>query len=146
VAQFEPLKFEVFEKPFKVEPKFEGHDKPKSYASYPSAATLPDKLKVWRVQDSSKESYGVVAEPFGRNAPADCEVLTAGMSTHKGPEHISVGRQGNFLFWGFSSPPAQMTDAGKAFYLNCLVYIAKFKDKPAIDRAAPAPSGASRER
>ncbi len=86
------------------------------------------------MQDSGKETYGAVSEPFAKNAPADCEVLTAGMSTHKGPAHISVGRQGNFLFWGFNSPPAQMTDAGKAFYLNCLVYIAKF-NKPPIDRA-----------
>ncbi len=30
-----------------------------------------------------------------------------------------------------------MTDAGKAFYLNCLVYIAKF-NKPPIDRAGTA--------
>ena len=59
------------------------------------------------------------------------------MSTHKGPEHIAVGRQGNFLYWGSNSPPSQMTDAGKAFYLNTLVYIAKFKGKPAIDRAGP---------
>jgi hypothetical protein len=110
-------------------------DKPQSYLNYPSAANLPDKLKVWRVQDSGKAMYGVVSEPFAKDAPADCEVLTTGLSLHKGPEHIAVGRQGNFLFWGFNSPPSQMTDAGKAFYLNCLVYIAKFKDKPPIDRA-----------
>jgi len=87
------------------------------------------------VQDSGRDTYGAVAEPFAKNAPADCEVITCGLDTHKGPEHISVGRQGNFLFWGFGSPPAQMTDAGKAFYLNCLNYIAQFKDKPPIDRA-----------
>jgi hypothetical protein len=111
-------------------------DKPKSYANYPSAANLPDTLKVWCVQNSGKETYGAVSEPFAKDAPADCEVLTTGLSGHKGPEHIAVGRQGNFLFWGFNSPPSQMTDAGKAFYLNCLVYIAKFKDKPPTDRAA----------
>jgi len=89
------------------------------------------------VQDSGKQMYGVVTEPFAKNAPADCEVLTTGLDLHKGPEHISVGRQGNFLYWGFNSPPSKMTDAGKAFYLNCLVYIAKC-NKPPIDRAGPA--------
>jgi hypothetical protein len=112
-------------------------DKPASYASYPAAASLPDKIKVWCVQNSGKETYGVVSEPFAKNAPSDCEVLTTGMSAHKGPEHIAVARQGNFLFWGFASPPSKMTDAGKAFYLNSLVYIAKF-NKPPLDRAASA--------
>ena len=134
MAQFDPLKHEVFQTPFKVEPQIEERDKPKSFAKFPAAAKLPDKLKVWRVQDSGKETYGAVAAPFAKDAPADCEVLTKGLALHQGPEHISVGRQGNFLLWGFNSPPSQMTDAGKAFYLNCLVYIAKFKDKPAIDR------------
>ena len=112
-------------------------DKPKSYANYPTGPSLPDKLKVWCVQNSGKETYGAVSEPFAKDAPADCEVLTTGLSGHKGPEHIAVARQGNFLFWGFNSPPSQMTPAGKAFYLNCLVYIAKF-NKPPIDRVRPA--------
>lgn len=136
MAQFEPLKHEVFQKPFQVEPQVEERDKPASFNDYPSGAHLLNKIKVWRVQNSGKEVYGAVSEPFAKNAAADCEVLTAGMSTHKGPEHISVGRQGNFLFWGFNSPPSKMTAAGKAFYLNCLVYIAKFNKPPIDPRAA----------
>jgi hypothetical protein len=117
-------------------------DKPQSYATFPGGADLPAKLKVWRVQNSGKEMYGAVSEPFAKGAPADCEVLTTGLSTHKGAQHVSVGRQGNFLYWGYNSPPSQMTEAGKAFYLNCLVYIAKF-DKPPLDRSAAGGAAAT---
>ena len=50
-------------------PQFEGRDKPKTYASYPGGADLPDKLKVWCVQKSGKATYGVVSSLSPRTRP-----------------------------------------------------------------------------
>ena len=144
-AQGELLKHVVFEKPFKVVPKYENWKTPDSYFRFPDSAHLPEKMKVWRVQNqrSGKSSNGVVARSWGFNDSPDAEVLTPGYNDGKEHGAVGVGRHGNFLQWGFSAPPSQMTEAGRKFFLNCVCYIDKFDGKgPLIrrvqsDRIAP---------
>lgn len=47
---------------------------------------------------------------------------------------MAVGRHANVLQWGFSAPPSKMTNAGHAFFLNCVCYIAKFDGKGPLIR------------
>lgn len=123
----------MFEKPFKVEPVYEMWETPSVYRRYPGGEKLPDKLKVWRVQKMTDKPagttrpYGAVARPFENTAEA--EALVAGYNNGKMSGAVAVGRERNFLQWGFSAPPSTMTDAGRKFFLNCISYIAKFEGK-----------------
>ena len=123
-AHGESLEHEVFQKPFKVEPEFEYQDTPPNYhRRHLGEDKLPDKMKVWRVQNIGKRSGSVVARAYGFTDSPDTEVLIKGFNFGKEYGAVGVGRHGNFLQWGYSAPPSKMTDAGKKFFLNCLCYI-----------------------
>lgn len=139
-AHAESLEHEVFQKPFKVEPEFEYRDTPPNYhRRHLGEGKLPDKMKVWRVQDHSKV-YGkipnsVVARAYGFTDSPDAEVLAKGFNTGKEYGAVGVGRHGNYLQWGYSLPPSKMTEAGRKFFLNCICYIHKFDGKAPLIRA-----------
>ena len=133
-AQGELLKHVVFEKPFKVEPKYENWKTPDSYFRYPDSAHLPDKMKVWRVQKKGQVTRGVVARSWGFNDSPDAEVLTPGYNDGKEHGAVGVGRHGNFLQWGFTAPPSKMTEAGRNFFLNCVCYIDTYDGKGPLVR------------
>ena len=133
-AQGEPRKHEVFEEPFKVEPKLEVRKTPTNYRRFPGGDELPGEMKVWRVQDTGKTSGGVVSRSWGYEDSPDAEVLAPGFNFGKESGAVGVGRHGNFLQWGFSAPPSQMTDEGRKFFLNCVCYIRKFDGKGLIVR------------
>jgi hypothetical protein len=128
-AQGEPSQHEVFRTPFKVQPTFEKWPTPELYRRFPNGKDLPNQLTVWRVQNSGKDFGSVVSMGYGFDDSPDAEILTVGYASGKPPGSAGVSRHGNFLQWGFSSPPSQMTDAGQAFFLNCIVYIHKFAGK-----------------
>ncbi len=110
-------------------------DTPENYRRYPGGKELPAKLKVWRIQqiagpkDIFVRPYGAVAPPWKPEEATDAEMLVAGYNTGKMNGAVAVGRHGNFLQWGFSAPPSQMTEAGRNLFLNCIVYITKFDGK-----------------
>jgi hypothetical protein len=133
-AQGEPRKHVVFEKPFPVEPVFESWKSPPNYKLYPVSGSIPDQIKVWRVQNSGKNSSSVVSRSWGFEDSPDAEVLTPGFNVGKESGAVGVGRHGNFLQWGFSAPPSQMTEAGKRFFLNCVWYIHQFDGKAPLIR------------
>lgn len=138
-AQGEPRQHEVFSKPFKVQPKFEFWKTPRNYRGYPGGKELPDKIKVWRVQNTGKDFGSVVSHSYGFEDSPDAEILTAGFNVGKECGAVGVGRQGNFLQWGFSAPPSRMTEAGKCFFLNCICYIQKFEGKAPLVRVQANP-------
>ncbi len=138
-AQGEPRQHEVFSKPFKVQPVFESWPTPKYYREYPGGEDLPDKIKVWRVQNTGNRSGNVVSRFYGFEDSPDAEILTAGFNVGKESGAVGVGRHGNFLQWGFSAPPSQMTEPGKRFFLNCICYISKFDGaRPLVRKQASA--------
>ena len=134
-AQGELPRHEIFSKPFKVEPVYEEWETPKNYRRYPGGDALPNHLKVWRVQqlrgkeDRMVPPYGAVSRAWKTSDSPDAEVLVEGYNTGKMDGAVAVGRHGNFLQWGFSAAPSKMTDAGRAFFLNSICYIAKFNGK-----------------
>lgn len=136
-AHAELLDHEVYQKPFKVEPAFEFLDTPANYRDrHLGDEKLPDKMKVWRVQNTGKTSGSVVARSYGFTDSPDAEVLARGFNHGKEYGAVGVGRHGNFLQWGYSAPPSKMTDAGKKFFLNCICYIRHFDGKAPLIRVA----------
>jgi len=137
-AHAESLEHEVFQKPFQVEPEFEYRKTPPNYHSrHLGEDKLPDKMKVWRVQNIGKRSGSVVARAYGFTDSPDTEVLIKGFNLGKEYGAVGVGRHGNFLQWGYSAPPSKMTKAGRKFFLNCICYISRFDGKaPLIRRAS----------
>jgi hypothetical protein len=129
-AHAESLDHEIFQRPFKVQPEFEYSKTPGNYHRRNLGADkLPDKMKVWRVQNTGKTFGSVVARAYGFTDSPDAEVLAVGFNHGKEYGAVGVGRHGNFLQWGYSAPPSKMTEAGQKFLLNCICYIHRFDGK-----------------
>lgn len=130
-AQGELRKHQVFHQPFEVHPVYEDWETPSNYREYPGDEKLPATVKVWRTgADRNREHpYGTVTHHWGYEDSPDAEILTAGYNDGKENGAVGVGRHGNFLQWGFGAPPSKMTEAGAAFFLNCIVYISQFDGK-----------------
>jgi hypothetical protein len=134
-AHVESLDHEVYRTPFAVQPQPEYWKTPDNYReTYLGPGKVPDQIKVWRVQRTSKTYGGVVARSYGFRDSPDAEVLAVGFNEGKEYGAIGVGRHGNFLQWGYSAPPSQMTEAGKNLFLNCIHYIRRFDGKMPLVR------------
>ncbi|MEW6745861.1 MAG: hypothetical protein AB1486_24230 [Planctomycetota bacterium] len=137
-AQGEPIDHVVFREPFKVAPSFEEWDTPQSYQDNAGGATLPAKVRVWRVQATGSAYGGVISRSFGFLDSPDAEILAPGYNTEKENGAVGVGRHGNVLQWGFSAPPSKMTGPGQRFFLNCICYIDRFDGKgPLVLKEVP---------
>lgn len=139
-AHVESLKHEVYRSPFVVEPPVELKDTPDNYKQgYLGADKLPDKMKVWLVQKIGKEIGGVVARGAGFTDSPDAEILALGFNVGKSYGDVGIGRQGNFLQWGYSAPPSQMTEPGRKLFLNCIYYIQRFDGAMPLVRVQSSP-------
>ncbi len=128
---------EVFNKPFKVKVKVEEWDTPGNYKRrrLVNEPEIPDKIKVWKVQETGKSSGSVVARRYGFTDSPDAEIIAAGFNGGKEYGAVGIGRHGNFLQWGFSMAPSKMTEPGKRLFVNCIVYISRFDGKlPLVHR------------
>ena len=131
---------EVYRTPFAIQPEFESWDTPDNYKrNYIGPDKLPEKMKVWLVQKTGKKVGGVVAWGAGFTDSPDAEIVALGFNVGKSYGDVGIGRQGNFLQWGYSAPPSQMTDAGRKLFLNCVHYVHEFDGKaPLLRRQAMA--------
>jgi hypothetical protein len=139
-AHAESLNHEVYRTPFAVEPPSELWNTPDNYKSnYTGPDKLPDKMKVWLVQKTGKNVGGVVARGDGLTDSPDAEILTLGFNVGKSYGDVGIGRQGNFLQWGYAAPPSQMTEPGRRLFLNCIYYIHRFDGKAPLIRRQASP-------
>ncbi len=96
---------------------------------------MPDRIKVWQVQTSPDGS--AVTSSYGFADSPDAEVIAVGFNRAKNYGSIGIGRQGNFLQWGYGDPPSRMTEAGRHLFINCIHYIHRFEGKaPLVRRQA----------
>ncbi|MHC4510241.1 MAG: hypothetical protein ACYTAO_15020 [Planctomycetota bacterium] len=124
-AHGESLEHEVYHTPFKVEPDFESRKTPANYhGRHIGTDTLPDEMKVWKVQDS--ESGNVVSRSYGFEDSPDAEAIALGFNRGKEYGAVGIGRHAHVLQWGYFDPPSQMTEAGRKLFLNCICYIHRF--------------------
>jgi hypothetical protein len=123
-----------------VQPEFESWDTPENYNYFHVGPDkLPNKMKVWLVQKLGKKGGGVVAYGEGFTDSPDAEILVLGFNTGKPYGSVGVGRHGNFLQWGYSAPPSQMTEPGRRLFLNCIYYIDRFDGKAPLVRDQSSP-------
>ena len=130
---------EIFHTPNEVRLTFENRQVPVYYRSWPIGERLGETMKVWRVQKRgwSAErpedlSYlpGMVSDPCGFSDSPDCEFMASGLNM-KSPEAVAIGRQGNFLLWGFYSPPSDLMPEARQCLVNAICYIKKFDGQSA---------------
>lgn len=74
---------------------------------------------------------GLVSSGEGFEDTPDAEHIAGGIHT-KGPSYASIARQGRILQWGFAGTPDDMTDAGRAIFLNALDHVMKHADDPIV--------------
>jgi len=92
---------------------------------------------------SQTQRGNVVARWRGFLDSPDAEILAVGFNYGKAYGDIGIGRQGNFLQWGYSDPPSKMTEAGRRLFINCIHYIHRFEGKgPLIRRQSSDRSSA----
>lgn len=127
-AHVGPTTHIVFNQPYKVRPETKFVKPPSNYhrRHLPVEPNIPDKMEIWYVQQSGKGYGGVVSRAYGFTDSPDAEALVPGLNRGKEYGAVGIGRHGNFLQWGYSASPSQMTDAGRKLFINCICYIAKF--------------------
>ncbi len=111
---------------------------PGNYRRFPGGKDLPSTLAAWRVQTlPPRTNSGVVSRLYGFEDSPDAEILAAGLNNGKESGAAGVGRHGNFLQWGYSGTPDQMTDPARNFFLNCICYIKKYDHmRPLVKRGS----------
>jgi hypothetical protein len=136
-AHVGPMTHVIFNQPYKVRPETEFIKPPSNYhrRHLPVEPNIPGKMEIWYIQRTDKGYGGVVSRAYGFEDSPDAEALVLGLNGGKEYGAVGIGRQGNFLQWGYSAPPSQMTDAGKKLFINCICYIAQFEGKsPLVQR------------
>ncbi|AGA28364.1 protein-disulfide reductase DsbD domain-containing protein [Singulisphaera acidiphila] len=133
---------EIFRRPHQILIDFEERQTPQHYRSWPNGGRLGETMKVWKIQQRGWSlgnpldlSYmpGMVSDPCGFTDSPDCEFIASGINM-KSPEAVAIGRQGNFLLWGFYSPPTDLTPEGRKCFVNAICYIKKFDGQAPLVR------------
>lgn len=129
-------KHEIFNTPNKINFTLEDRPTPPQYGLYPGGEKLGETMKVWPVQTKRMGKGvdpGLVSEPTHFDSAPDAEIMSSGLNS-KGPQSVAIGRHGNYLLWGFSADPDDLTDEGKLCLVNCICYIHKFDRQPPLAR------------
>ena len=130
----------IFKGPYKVKITTENRPTPAGAKEYAEMCQqkLPNMLPMWKVQNKdygNTKGYkvGMVTRQWGYLDSPDAEIISGGESA-KSYGAIAIGRHANFLHWGFSASPADMTEEAKPVFLNAVIYINKFKGHHIIAR------------
>ncbi len=130
----------IFKGPYKVKLTTVNRPTPEGAKEYAQMCQqkLSETIPMWKVQKkdySNAKGYkiGMVTREWGYLDSPDTEVLSGGESA-KSYDAIAIGRHANWLHWGFSASPADMTEEAKPVFLNAVIYISKFKGHHIIAR------------
>lgn len=130
----------IFKGPYKVKLTTVNRPTPEGAKEYAQMCQqkLSETIPMWKVQKkdySNAKGYkiGMVTREWGYLDSPDTEVLSGGESG-KSYDAIAIGRHANWLHWGFSASPADMTEEAKPVFLNAVIYISKFKGHHIIAR------------
>jgi hypothetical protein len=127
---------EIFQKPLKVNFRWEERPTPENYRHWPGGEKLGKTIKVWKVQTKKFPAIdrGLVSDPYGFDDSPDAEAIASGLNS-KGPNSVTLGRHGNFFLWGFSAQPSDMTPDARKCFVNSVCYIKRFdSQKPWVHK------------
>jgi len=130
----------IFKGPYKFRPKLVKKPTPAAAFEYAMGdqASIPDSVMMWAVQtkgygNTPDYRIGMVSRDDGFYDSPDVEFISSGVCA-KSIGAVAIGRHGNFMTWGFSAPPADMTDAGKVAFVNAIIYMKQFAGQTPIAR------------
>ena len=112
-----------------MEIKLESAKTPDSYLrTLPEGKTLGATMPIWKVQDTHNNvgKAGAVSDIIKSEDTPDAEAILLGFAPGKAYLATGISRHGNFLQWGWSASPSQMTPAGRNLFINSICYIYKF--------------------
>jgi hypothetical protein len=120
----------IFHEPLAVDLQFTEQEKPLDYFLYPGTEKLGESLRAWKVQEKNFPEIdpGLVSSRESFTETPDAEVISGGFNG-KGPTSVAIGRHGNYLQWGFSADPTDMTASARAAFVNAICYIYRFDGK-----------------
>lgn len=126
---------DIFNTPNQVDLTMEERAPSTTYLYRSSGRELGETMPMWRVQtegykDGKGMLIGLVCSPTLAHS-ADGEFISSGLNS-KGCDAVAIGRQGNFLHWGFAASPTYMTDESKLVFVNSIHYISKFAGQKAF--------------
>ena len=123
-------KHAIFQGPRAVDLELQEQEKPDDYFVHPGTQKLGETIKVWKVQEKTFPEIdpGLVSSRENFVETPDAEVISGGING-KGPTSVAIGRHGNYLLWGFSGQPSEMTDSARSAFVNSICYIQKFDGK-----------------
>jgi hypothetical protein len=127
---------EIFQKPLKVNLRWEERPTPENYRHWPGGEKLGKTIKVWKVQTRKFPALdpGLVSDPYGFDDSPDAEAIASGLNS-KGPNSVALARHGNFFLWGFAAQPSDMTPEARKCFVNSVCYIKKFDgQKPLVHK------------
>jgi hypothetical protein len=107
----------IFTEPYAVMPTLvaEQHDRDETRT-----------IETWKVFEASDSiEIGLVSNRDRLATGIDTEILSGGVNS-KGDRGIALAREANLFQWGFTGPPAAMTDEARRVFVNAVCYIAKF--------------------
>lgn len=130
----------IFKGPYPVKMTMTDRPTPEGAKEYAPliGETMPETTPMWRVQNKGYMTnrnfkVGMVVRPWGYEDSPEAEWISGGESA-KSYDAMSIGRHANWLHWGFSASPADMTDEAKPVFANAVVYISKFAGQHIIAR------------
>jgi len=127
---------EIFNSPNKVQLTMVDKPTPESFFNGFQGAGIAKTMLRWKVvtegfSSNTKYLIGMVSHGEGFDDSPDAEVISGGVCL-KNAEAVAIGRQGNFLMWGFSGSPDFMTREAQQVFVNSICYIKKFDRQPPI--------------
>ncbi len=90
-------------------------------------------IKVLKRKEQTQDKMGEALTLDGIVNSIDAELIAKGTSG-KGPERGAIVRHGPYTLWGFEGPVENMTEEGKALFINTVYYSAKQKDASVLEK------------
>jgi hypothetical protein len=90
-------------------------------------------IKVLKKKEQTQAMMGEALTLDGIVNSIDAELIAKGTSG-KGPERGAIVRHGPYTLWAFEGPVTNMTDEGKALFVNTVCYSAKQKDASVLEK------------
>lgn len=93
---------------------------PEKFLAFARTKQVPEKISVATIHAERQGGRArLVSTSAGFLDSPDCEHILGGINL-KAHDYNAVARQGRFLSWGFHGDPSQMTELGRALFLNAI--------------------------
>ncbi|MDE2505618.1 MAG: hypothetical protein KGM43_00255 [Planctomycetota bacterium] len=128
------LSHPIFHTPLQVGPQFEVFPTPTEYSKQ-RGEDFGATILAWRVQTKRypELDLGAVADADGFHDSPDAEIIARGLNKED-PRSAAISRHANFMQWGFSASPSNLTPSAQKCLVNSICYVKRFDGTPPLTR------------